>query len=74
MRVPSTDHHRTDRTTCVEATVRYAAELGYDVTMVKNASTDYSNKEMPAAFDVNIPNYAGALVSTEEIVASISSM
>jgi ureidoacrylate peracid hydrolase len=25
--------------TCVEATVRYAAELGYDVTMVKDATT-----------------------------------
>src|SRR6185503_16447429 len=30
--------------TCVEATVRYAAELGYEVTMVKDATTDYSIK------------------------------
>src|ERR1700746_4119787 len=29
--------------TCVEATVRFAAELGYEVTMVKDATTDYSD-------------------------------
>ncbi|MGA7455063.1 MAG: isochorismatase family cysteine hydrolase [Rhodoplanes sp.] len=58
--------------TCVEATVRYAAELGYEVTVVRDATADYSDKEMHAALDINIPNYASAIVSTEEIVASIS--
>jgi nicotinamidase-related amidase len=29
--------------TCVEATVRYAAELGYDVTVVRDATADYSD-------------------------------
>jgi nicotinamidase-related amidase len=58
--------------TCVEATVRYAAELGYDVTMVKDATADYSDVEMRAALDVNIPNYASAIVSTVEIVDAIS--
>jgi ureidoacrylate peracid hydrolase len=42
--------------TCVEATVRCAAELGYDVIMVKDATADYSDEEMHAALDVNIPN------------------
>jgi len=28
--------------TCVEANVRYAAELGYVVTVVKDATADYS--------------------------------
>jgi ureidoacrylate peracid hydrolase len=60
--------------TCVEATVRYAAELGYEVTMVKDATADYSNEEMHAALDVNIPNYASAVVTTKEIVDSISSL
>ena len=59
--------------TCVEATVRYAAELGYDVTMVKDATADYSDVEMHAALEVNIPNYASAIVTTDEIVDSISS-
>ena len=60
--------------TCVEATVRYAAELGYDVTMIKDATADYSDVEMRAALDVNIPNYASAVVSTAEIVDAISSL
>jgi len=58
--------------TCVEATVRYAAELGYQVTMIKDATADYSDEEMHAALDVNIPNYASAVVTTAEIVESIS--
>jgi ureidoacrylate peracid hydrolase len=60
--------------TCVEATVRFAAELGYEVTVVKDATGDYSDKEMHAALDVNLPNYARAIVSTEEILASISAL
>lgn len=57
--------------TCVEATVRYAAELGYHVTMIKDATADYSNEEMHAALDINIPNYASAIVTTVEVVDSI---
>jgi len=60
--------------TCVEATVRFAAELGYEVTMVKDATADYSDEEMHAALDVNIPNYASAMVTTNEVVDSISSL
>jgi ureidoacrylate peracid hydrolase len=60
--------------TCVEATVRYAAELGYEATIVKDATTDYSDQEMHAALDINIPNYAGAIVTTTEIVDAISSL
>ncbi|QOY86576.1 isochorismatase family cysteine hydrolase [Paludibaculum fermentans] len=57
--------------TCVEATVRFAAELGYEVTMVKDATADYSDREMEAALEINIPNYASAVVTTQEIVALI---
>ena len=35
--------------TGVEATIRYAAELGYKVTLLKDATADYSNREMQAA-------------------------
>jgi nicotinamidase-related amidase len=59
--------------TCVEATVRFAAELGYDVTVVKDATADYSDEMMHAALDINIPNYANAIMTTDEIVAAISS-
>ncbi len=60
--------------TCVEATVRYAAELGYEVTMVKDATADYSDREMQAALEINIPNYATAIVTADEIVVAISSL
>ena len=60
--------------TCVEATVRFAAELGYEVTMVKDATADYTEEAMRAALVVNIPNYASAIVTTEEIVESIVSL
>jgi ureidoacrylate peracid hydrolase len=60
--------------TCVEATVRYAAELGYDVTVVRDATADYSDEMMHAALDINIPNYASAVVTTREILESISSL
>jgi ureidoacrylate peracid hydrolase len=60
--------------TCVEATVRYAAELGYEVTVIKDATADYSDEVMRAALDINIPNYASAIAATEEILASISAL
>jgi ureidoacrylate peracid hydrolase len=60
--------------TCIEATARYAAELGYDVTVVRDATADYSDEMMHAAFDINIPNYASAIVTTKEVVEMISSL
>ena len=60
--------------TFVEATVGYAVERGYEVTVVKEATASYSDKEMHAALDVNIPNYASAIVTTTETVDSISSL
>jgi ureidoacrylate peracid hydrolase len=41
---------------------------------VRDATADYSDEAMHAALDVNLPNYANAIVSTEEIVASIAAL
>ncbi len=60
--------------TCVEATVRYAAELGYEVTMVKDATTSYSDEEMHAALDINLPNYASAMVTTNAVVDALAAV
>src|SRR5499426_1061135 len=60
--------------TCVEATVRFAVELGYEVTVVRDATASYSDKHMQAALEVNIPNYASAVVATSEIVAAMSAL
>ena len=51
--------------TCVESTVRFAAELGYEVIVVKDATADYSEEMMHAALDINLPNYASGIVTTE---------
>jgi len=58
--------------TCLEATARFGAELGYEVTVVKDATASYSDVEMRAALEVNIPNYATAILSAEEVVEAIS--
>lgn len=58
--------------TCLEATVRFGAELGYQVTVVKDATASYSDVEMHAALEVNIPNYATAVLSADEVVEAIS--
>ena len=60
--------------TCVEATVRYAAELGYQVTVVKDATASYSDEHMRAALDINLPNYASAIVTASEVIESIKSL
>ena len=59
--------------TCVEATVRFGAELGYEITMVKDATASYSDTEMHAALEVNIPNYATAVLLASEVVDAITS-
>jgi nicotinamidase-related amidase len=59
--------------TCVESTVRFAAELGYEVTLVKDATADYGEEFMHATLVTNLPNYANAIVTTKEAVDLISS-
>lgn len=54
--------------TCLEATVRFAAELGYEVTVVRDATADFSDREMHAALDVNIPSYATAIVTANDVI------
>ena len=60
--------------TCLESTVRYGMELGYDVTVVKDATASFTVEQMHAALEVNLPNYATAIVTTEEALESLSSL
>jgi ureidoacrylate peracid hydrolase len=55
--------------TCIDSTVRYAAELGYEVTLVKDAIASYSWDEMKATLELNAPNYARTILSTKELLA-----
>jgi len=47
--------------------VRFAVELGYDVTVAKDATADYSEEFMHAALVTNLPNYASSIVITQEV-------
>src|SRR6516165_4018241 len=58
--------------TCVESTVRFAVELGYEVTLVKDATADYGEEFMHAALVTNIPNYASTILTTKEAVDLLS--
>jgi len=57
--------------TCVEATARFAVELGYDVTVVNDAIASFTQAEMRAALDLNLPRYASAIVATSEILDAL---
>ena len=57
--------------TCVESTGRFAMELGYHVTLVKDATAAFSKEGMNAAIVVNAPTYAHAITTTAELVAAL---
>jgi nicotinamidase-related amidase len=54
--------------TCIEATGRMAMELGYHVTLVKDASAANTWEYMHAAHEINGPTFAHAILKTEELV------
>jgi nicotinamidase-related amidase len=58
--------------TCVESTVRFAVELGYEVTLVKDATADYGEEFMHAALVTNLPNYASAILTAKDAVDLLS--
>jgi nicotinamidase-related amidase len=57
--------------TCIEATGRFGTELGYHVTLVKDATAAFSPEAMHAAHAINGPTYAHAIVTTEELLAQL---
>jgi nicotinamidase-related amidase len=58
--------------TCIEATGRFGMELGYHVTLVKDATAAFSQEGMHAAHAVNGPTYGHAILTTEELLAQLS--
>ncbi len=56
--------------TCLESTGKYAADLGYHVTLVRDATAAFSPLAMTCAHEINGPTYAHAIVSTTELLAS----
>jgi len=57
--------------TCIESTGRYAMELGYHVTLVKDATAAFSSDRMRAAHELNGPNFAHAILTTNELMDAL---
>jgi nicotinamidase-related amidase len=57
--------------TCVEATARYGAELGYHVTLVRDATAAFSAEAMHAAHEINGPTFAHAILTTDAVITAI---
>lgn len=57
--------------TCIEATARYAQELGYHVTLVRDATAALHPEGMHAAHDINGPTFAHAILTTAEVIAAL---
>ena len=55
--------------TCIESTGRYGMELGYHVTLVKDATAAFNQEAMHAAHSINGPTYAHEIVTTSEILS-----
>lgn len=59
--------------TCIESTGRFAMELGYHVTLVRDATAAFGPELMHAAHELNGPTYAHAILSTIELVTAFQS-
>lgn len=58
--------------TCIESTGRFGMELGYHVTLVKDATAAFSHEAMHAAHQVNGPTFAHAIFTTSELIAALT--
>ena len=47
-------------------------ELGYHVTLVKDATAAFSREAMRAAHELNGPAFAHAILNTREVISALS--
>lgn len=59
--------------TCIESTTRFAMELGYHVTLVRDATAAFNQEGMRAAHIVNGPTFAHSILNTSELLAALAS-
>ena len=57
--------------TCIDTTARYAMELGYHVTLVRDATAAFSHELMHAAHELSAPTFAHAILTTDEVIAAL---
>jgi nicotinamidase-related amidase len=58
--------------TCIESTGRFAMELGYHVTLVRDATAAFLPAMMQAAHELNGPTYAHAITTTDELTTAFN--
>jgi nicotinamidase-related amidase len=56
---------------CVEGTGRFGYELGYSITLVKDATASFTKEWMHEAVELNAPIYAESVLTTAEAIARI---
>jgi nicotinamidase-related amidase len=59
--------------TCIESTSRFAMELGYHVTLVRDATAAFTKEMMRAAHELNGPTFAHEILTTAQLVAALAS-
>ena len=57
--------------TCIESTSRFAMELGYHVTLVRDATAAFTKEMMHAAHQLNGPTFAHEILTTAEWLAAL---
>ena len=58
--------------TCIESTSRFAMELGYHVTLVRDATAAFTKEMMRAAHELNGPTFAHEILTTAELIAALT--
>jgi nicotinamidase-related amidase len=57
--------------TCIESTSRFAMELGYHVTLVRDGTAAFTREMMRAAHELNGPTFAHEILTTAELIAAL---
>ncbi|WP_227672810.1 cysteine hydrolase family protein [Komagataeibacter sp. FXV3] len=57
--------------TCLEATARIGMELGFHVTLVRDATAARTSEAYNAALNIDGPTYAHEILTTAELVEAI---
>lgn len=60
--------------TCIETTARFGAELGYHVTLVKDATAAFTDAAMHAAHEINGPTYAHAILTADDVCRQLAAL
>jgi nicotinamidase-related amidase len=55
--------------TCAESTARFAMELGYHVTLVRDATAAFTREMMHSAHELNGPTYAQSILTATQLIS-----